>query len=404
MLTMHLLRMLVDLSFYFTFAGFAAAKFGGTGVLLAGLIGAVCFALSSLGGERRWLRLLLVLPAAVCFWIYPAMVDRIVLLPAMGYLAVLAVRGEYDLSWERQISLFTVFWKILIGFCMFMIVLGCFSEVTTAALPHGMAALVCSVMLMRSLRHDAGVYCQWQYQVVNLSAVGIAAALALGMSTDGFLQGCVTMMKLGYTKVFRPLLVAFITAFLLVCKAIGWLLGKLGLKRAKGSMQGISGLETGVADLEYEELEAVNTEWIKVVGVGVVVCILLAAVVLFFYWLARNRKEETPQMARDQSRESLGAKKKQAKPRETSPVRIVRAQYRKFLKLCLAHGLRLERASTSLDVDQQAQNIPGVGKNSGKIREIYLRARYAGDADKAEAEQIKQLCAQAKKDAETASE
>ena len=82
MVTMQILRMLADLSFYYTFAGFVAALLGGRGAMLALLVQCVLFGLSYLCRKRRWLRIAVLLPMALCWLLYPAGADRLVMIPA----------------------------------------------------------------------------------------------------------------------------------------------------------------------------------------------------------------------------------------------------------------------------------------------------------------------------------
>ena len=65
MVTMHILRMLADLSFFYALAGLVASRCGGSGAILGMLLQCVCFGLSFLGSNKRWLRLILLLPMAL---------------------------------------------------------------------------------------------------------------------------------------------------------------------------------------------------------------------------------------------------------------------------------------------------------------------------------------------------
>ena len=78
-------------------------------------------------------------------------------------------------------------------------------------------------------------------------------------------------------------------------------------------------------------------------------------------------------------------------------MRSIRLQYRKFLKLCAGYGILPERGTTSRDIDARASQYSGLQQVSGPIREIYIRARYAGQADNESVQKMKKLCAEGKK-------
>ncbi len=400
MVTMHMLRMLADLSFYYTFAGFAAAMFGGEGAMLALLVQCVCFGLSSLGGKRRWLRLALLIPVALCWFVYPASADRIAMIPAVLYLVIQAVRGDYELSWDRQVRLFSVFWKVLILIAAVCCVLGHAAVVTAAMLPFGMIMLLSSVVLMRSLRHDARVYCQRSYQVLNVVTVAVTAALAFLMSTEVFLRGCVTALKTVYTYCILPIFMLLLEGLMYVSQALSYLAQLFGFAGWEVREPQEQDVELGAQEMDLGHIETVNIDWLKWVLIAVIACAAIVVLVLFFRWLSKREQTGSFELSPEVERERYTPQAKQKKQRDESPVRGVRAQYKKFLKLCVGRGVHLAPGTTTSDVDEQARAIPGVGETSGRIRAIYLRARYAGSAEKQDVEQMKQLCAQAKKDAE----
>ena len=66
----------------------------------------------------------------------------------------------------------------------------------------------------------------------------------------------------------------------------------------------------------------------------------------------------------------------------------VRDAYRSYLILLSSRGgLRLSESDTSLQVRQRAEELPG-RELSEEIRQIYLRARYAGKASVEDAQRI----------------
>lgn len=401
MVTMQMLRMMADLSFYYAFAGFIAVLFGGTGAMLALMVQCVCFGLSYLGRKRRGLRLALLLPIALCWLLHPSSPDRLVMIPAALYLIVQVFRGEYELSWDRQVSLFLAFWKLLILVVVVSCIMGHIAEVTAVMLPFGMIMLISSVVLMRSLRHDAQVYCQGRYQVLNLLTVAATAAMAFLMSTEVFLHACVMALKTIYTYTILPIFMLLLEGMMGLSQALSWLAQLFGFEGWQArEQQGEEGA-MGAQEMDLGYVETTDNPWIKWTIIAVLTVATIAVLIAFFRWLSRRGRNRTFELSAEVQREEFTPQRKTAAPRDASPVRGVRAQYKRFLKLCTNLGVHLTPGMTSRDIDYQARRLPGMDDTSGKIREIYVRARYAGSATRQDVEQIKKLCAQAKKDTET---
>lgn len=139
-------RMLVEISFYYSFAGAAAAHFGGGETVLPALLLSVCYILCELlekhvtapsaerlqkagrgesGGAGRFFRYLGLLPAV--FWLLlPGMApaDRICFLFPFAYLAAVIWRKDFTLSRYRQTDVFSTFWKAYGIFALTLTIFG----------------------------------------------------------------------------------------------------------------------------------------------------------------------------------------------------------------------------------------------------------------------------------------
>ena len=96
MIALHGLRILGDLAFYYAFAGFFAAGFGGHPTIWALLWPAVCFAAATCFRGNPALRTVLALASAAALPFLPARADQLVYLPAVCYVTLLAVREELE--------------------------------------------------------------------------------------------------------------------------------------------------------------------------------------------------------------------------------------------------------------------------------------------------------------------
>lgn len=404
MVIMNVLRMLADVSFFFTFAGFIAVKCGGTGALAGALLQCLCFGLSYLGGNRRWLRLLCLLPMGLgWYFARGSLADCIVLAITAVYVIWLVFRKDYVLDQERQQTLFGVYWKILIGFVLITSLLGAGSVMVRASMPYAIIMLIASILLMRSLRHEPRVYCQRKYQLVNLGAVAAVGGAAWLISRPAVLNACAAAIKAVYNGIIRPILQLLLTALLAVIWGIGQLAallfrgGEKELPQKEQVELDLSGME-GILpeDMELKE----PSQLLRALGIVVLAAVVIVLLILFFRWLSKRRGQETEAVRTGDERETLPLNRRAAKKKESSPVRSIRAQYRRFLKYCAALGVEQKKSSTSRDIHNRVEILSGPVEISNRIRELYIRARYAGQADAEGVKQMKQLCSQAEKSGE----
>lgn len=400
MVTMHILRMLADLTFFYTIAGLIASRCGGSGAALGLLLQCVCFGLSFLGGDKRLRRLALLLPMLPGWFIYRnSLADCILMLPPALYIVWLVYKGDYELEQGRQRRLFTVFCRIIFPFSLIMTAAGFGADVQSVVLPYAALMLTSSVLLMRSLRHDAVVYCKTSYQLVNLSAVALATAASILLSTKTALAAYKALLKAFYNTLILPVLTLLLNILLQIMFAIEKLLKWLGLTSPELDDVTIDdeAIDEMLEQINAMEIEAADARGLRtiliVLGIAVVVLILL----LFFRWLNQKKGEAAAQAPSGTTRVALSGDGRQEIQKETSPVRAVRNQYRKFLKLCAARGAAPKKYHTSLDMEEKARYALGASAPSGEIRDIYILARYDGTADQDSVRRIKKLYAKAKK-------
>ena len=105
MMFLHTLRLAGDLSFYYAFAGFFAASFGGTPMPLVLVWPALCFGLASCFEGSRPLRTTLAALSAAALLFLPTGADKLCYFPAAVYPVLLAYTGDFALSPVRQAEL-----------------------------------------------------------------------------------------------------------------------------------------------------------------------------------------------------------------------------------------------------------------------------------------------------------
>ena len=402
MVMIHGMRMLTDLSFYY--ASFAAVCYGGKYAIVGLLLQTGCFMLSSALRKKRVLRLASLLPMVV-FWLLPdvGLADTLLFLPPAAYLVWQAYIDMYPLGWSRQVELFKVFCKCYAGFVVSLLIFGMIAELSAASIPIAIIMLVDSVLLMRTLRHEPQTYCQRRFQLMNGVSVAAMAAVAALISTEFFLQTCLSLFKLFYNTFVLPVLLLGVIVLMYLLRAVVWLASVLNIglpeQHEKVEIQ-----LTGAAEyLGLTEIagKPVGKEILILLSVAVTASLLY----LFFRWMSRIGRIEKPTAVVGEIRITAAEDTSvpAVKLSHRSPVQRVRAQYRKFLKLYLSSGGELGEASTSQDVNEGAKRLRFLPEAAGELRDIYIRARYAGTAEQKDVSRAKELYVELKKDRQRSS-
>ena len=151
MIALHGLRILGDLAFYYAFAGFFAAGFGGHPTIWVLLWPAVCFAAAACFRGNPSLRTVLALASAAALPFLSARADQLVYLPAVCYVTLLAVREEFGLSAVQQGERFRWLLRIWPLFGAAMLLWNA-DAVLTTALPMAITAALALVWFTRTTR------------------------------------------------------------------------------------------------------------------------------------------------------------------------------------------------------------------------------------------------------------
>ena len=400
MTSLVLFKALADMACYYTLAGSLCALFGAPfGALWLSLfLSALALTGSYLLRERQWRRYIPFLPlSALLAGGGPA--AALALLPALGYGLWQARAMTYQPDRGQQSEVFSLFWKLLLGLSLGGILYGKGALVSGFTLPCGAFAVACSVVLLRSLRHDPAVCEDRRYQRTNLLAVALLALSALALSSPPFLALCRRGLGAVYLTLLAPALSALLwvmgTALYRLIDLFAALLHP-GQKQEHTPMPDFGG---GMEQLqELQESAKTWAFWGEVLlALGTVLAVVLTVLLLRRLAQSRTGAQSTPGGSRER-RSAAPPPEREGQPRskEGRAARQVRSQYRKFLRLCRDRGVSLSPGQTSGDIEAMARGKLD-GPAAEELRQLYLPARYDGRADPQAAQRARALVEQLKK-------
>lgn len=395
MLSMVFLKVAGDLAFYYTFAGPFALHFGAeeAWMLLTLAVVPFCVMLSYVLGDKGLLRFVPWLGGVVCVCL-PALglADRIMMLPPLAYALMLMILRRYRPEWGSQVEIFNVFWKVFLAYVLLSLMLRVSDAGVQLEVLMGMVTLVCLVLLMRSLRHEESVYRQPSYQLLNLGLVGAAMGVALLLSSKGFLNSVFAVLG----AVYRVIAGVVMRILMLLLQAFAFLFSWIRFRRNEDREMPELNLGGAAEIFGLEENTGADGRAFTYVIYALAILAAIVVLILVFRFLARRYGEAPPAGDVRDNRVFLDdSDAREEKASRGSPVQRVRAQYKRFLRLCMKRGQELKRSDTSLEVNERCGHL--FGHEAQELREIYLHARYDHRADKDDALRAKELYARLKK-------
>lgn len=378
----YALKVLADVTFFFTLASMFAPSAGQTGMLLTtpaicGLCAGLCAALR--GRKPAWLRFLPLAGLAAVFAFTRSAADMVVSAPPVLYVCWYVWKRPQVTDYRDALSRFFLCLKILPCVFVFAALVGNWTAMRDIVLPYFLLFLVLTVLLLRTLRHDEATISQTRFKLLNLAslaAVGLAGALL----SSGLVLRVFRFIGSGIVRfLLRPVLMAVIYLFAGFVWLISRLfegiefdpeeldLSQLGENMDLGSMLGLSG--DGEAAAQQN-----NPIWDYIL-IGLAVIAAVALIVIIFRALAKHgRREEDNDFAAVREALEEEAPAARVNPRENR--QRVRHYYRKFLKLCAQRGFELTEFQDSAEIERGTRHL---FRNPAQtaLRDVYVRARYS---------------------------
>lgn len=405
------LKMLADICFYLSIAGFFAVPFGLEDplVLHAVLIALAC----ALGrawerpgsgdgkkGVQRFVPLALlavVFTALQCIDLpgQAGIAGFVILLPCFVY-------GFYCLAkraWDPELSESREQFLLLVKILPFMLVVGLFAidvgRLQTHTLPHAVLFLVSSILLLRMLRQKPSVLSDRRFLLANGLAASGALLAALFFSSKAFLGTVSAALSALWSVLVTPLLVIIMAVAMVVYWLFSLLFSGTAVKQTGQEIH----IDLEGAEELMEEAGLPGSSGHPVLAAFFV--LLLAALVIFIIFLLFRRLR--PAIGGRKGNASLekrsflpsqesGRNKRTVFSLAGTPQDRVRRRYAKVLKLCAKRGAEgLAGVSTMQQLQIECSVLPEGAKELEALRELYLAARYGEETDAAAAKEADRL-------------
>lgn len=399
MMLLHGLRLAADLAFYYAFAGYFSASSGGAPTILSLILPSVCFGLASRFEGRQPMQTLCGLASLAGLLLPGTMADKLVYLPMAAYTIWMTARGDFSLSWEQQVDEFQWFWKLYPAFALVLGVAWNHSAILYGSLPIGIAALMLRIFMMQTLRQEPAVYTSPKYLAITGGLLAAVCALAFLFSREGLMNGVASAAGTVYFGGLLPLLQKIMEG---VAAVALWLFDVGGelivsvlmyLRHHKDINNTIINNSASKLQEMADDADApINGPLVAAVILGVLAVILLVFVV---YKIARRPKTKARTGGEKVlKRASTVISRRRWPGFFLSPNERVRREYRAYLDYCEKHGVTIQLSDTSLDIAGRVESMEPA--TEAELRQLYLKARYAGSATAQDAtraaELVKTIC------------
>lgn len=397
------LKILTDLCYYSLFAAFFASFYGLTGSILPQLaLVALTVAFSRALWQRhpkaRFLPLLLCLPV---FLLPVPTAGLVILIPALLYALWTVWSGRFHLTYFASADQFLLELKLLGLPALMAVALMQLQRAEQFSLPYLLVFLLGSVLLLRMVRHDEETLRQPRFRLMNCLSMAGLCALCLFLSSPWFRAAVGLALKACWKVVSIPLLLVSV----LVGGGLGMLFEAVMPDDFHFEPVQLEGLFPEIGEEEQQVMEEVagNPEVAEKVAyafsaVGILLAVIL--IVLLFRWLAAKRKG-APASAGDEIRYAATPMAPREKPltrlNARTPDLQVRYWYQQLLRRTQQEGGQL---TSTMNTRQQQDVGMEIFKEHGalsRLRQLYLPARYKGQATQQEAQEARALYQQIKK-------
>lgn len=309
-----------------------------------------------------------------------------------AYTVYIVLSEKYLPDADHQKTLFKLALGLTIGVIVILAFAGGREISFSVTIFSGLASAACSILLMRSLRHDASVYQKASFQLINVGLVAAVSGIILLLSSKAVINGVLSVLRTVYTFVARGALYVIMFIIRIIGEFFKWLISIFPLHEIPQQEREAVELNTeNAGDMFGEATEYVGLPLAAKIIIWVIIAVIIAAILYFiFRYIAGERARVTADGGQESFRKpSLRPRGRQGED-DSSQVKGVRKQYRKYLHFLKSKGMFIDPSNTSLEIENGAPD-PYRMDEADELRELYLEARYNNKADQWAAERAREL-------------
>ncbi len=252
-------------------------------------------------------------------------------------------------------------------------------------------SLCAGLILLRTLRHDAAVYDQPVFQLVNILSLSLAVLLGSLLSSPAALRAAGSLLSFFWNRLLLPALTLITWTIALPLLMLGRLLDRLNIGFGHPLEETMEIIFEETQGMHFENYEVTVRDRISLFIPLMIVLVLVVLVMLYRHYRSVEpvRQADAPvQTTEEPSREEGITGRSDAVK--------VRRIYRKYLQRAAKKQIRLEPADTSLRIQEKTGRL-WPEDTLKEMRSIYLRARYRDKASRKDVSRMKELYAQIKR-------
>ena len=404
------LRMAADLSFYYSVAGLLTLAKGGTAAAPFWNLFLLCvfFALSCLlslktkawrdgsTGLRILHGVLRYLPAALgtaaVLALSPTLPDRIAGGIAAGYVFVLLVRKrEYP---DRDRVLGNLIAQCIV-FLFALLIAASEGEVSflgIVCIPMVLVMFFSSVLLLRILRLPDEAAGEGGFAGTNAVLLGIPVLSALVLALPAVQSAVLTALSFLWNRVVVPVLILLLWGLFWICYGVVWLVSRLfpdsgGITIPEQVLE--EQLSSYGAQEAVQQVQQQVSPFLLFLRQILPFAAIAVAAILVYRFLASGRgtgwEGLTPDPVSEEKLSQPGGGRRRGSRERAGTQRDadrVRAEYRRYLKYCRQSGIEFDASNTSEEILAREEAQDGESGDARALRDLYLRARYDGTADR----------------------
>ena len=343
MIFVYILKIIADLSFYFTFASFIAAVFALPGIIL--FLPPAAYVIYSV--------------IAILKWNHSSKNSKL--------------SGQFVHKQFAYEGIFTLYLKLFFPFA-FVMILFARSYFETASLPFAITFFTSAVILMRMMRQQPQVRKQLQFRLFNMLPIVCVFLAGIALTSRQFLNLSSMILSLIYFNVIAPILLALGMAIAFILSPLFWLLSPV-LQEGAPVHEGYMGdydYQEGAESALWTELEVLRSL------AGMVLVLLVVYLLVKFFRTLMVQQLRVASVGDIIQKYVSVYEEKPAKGRSRGPVGQVRRYYRRFLRFCRKNGVPSEMYMTSADYESLSTERFNLEDEAARFRDIYIAGRYGG--------------------------